>query len=80
MGSNKTLPGTRITKRSVVIRGHKTSISLEDVFWDGLKSVARERNQTMSALVAEIHDQRASVNLSSATRIYVSRHLTKATS
>ncbi|WP_199500077.1 ribbon-helix-helix domain-containing protein [Methylovirgula sp. 4M-Z18] len=54
-----------------MIAGHRTSISLEDVFWDGLKRIAAERKMTVPALVAEIDVARPRVNLSSAIRVYV---------
>lgn len=60
-----------IAKRSIVIDGHKTSVSLEDAFWNTLKDIARERNQTPSRLVASIDHERASGNLSSAIRLFV---------
>jgi predicted DNA-binding ribbon-helix-helix protein len=59
-----------VTKRSVVIAGRKTSISLEDEFWDGLKSIARHHDRTLSAVVGEI-DQKRRGNLSSAIRVFV---------
>jgi predicted DNA-binding ribbon-helix-helix protein len=59
-----------VTKRSVVIAGRKTSISLEDEFWNGLKAIARHHQRTLSAVVGEI-DQKRSGNLSSAIRVYV---------
>ena len=60
-----------IAKRSVVIAGHKTSISLEDVFWECLRRIANERGQTLSALVASIDEDRQRANLSSAIRLFV---------
>jgi predicted DNA-binding ribbon-helix-helix protein len=60
-----------IVKRSLMIAGHRTSISLEDVFWQGLKDIAAERKMTVPALVAEIDAARPRVNLSSAIRVYV---------
>ena len=60
-----------VIKRSIVIAGHKTSVSLEDAFWNGLKGIARERQMTLSALVAEIDAQRQLGNLSSALRLFV---------
>jgi len=47
-----------VVKRSIVVAGHKTSVSLEDAFWNGLKEIARARHMTLSALVAEIDAQR----------------------
>ena len=63
-----------VTKRSVVIAGRKTSISLEDEFWNGLKAIARHHQRTLSSVVGEI-DQKRSGNLSSAIRVYVFGHL-----
>jgi predicted DNA-binding ribbon-helix-helix protein len=60
-----------IAKRSVVIAGHKTSISLEDAFWECLRRIANERGQTLSALVASIDEDRQRANLSSAIRLFV---------
>ena len=61
-----------IVKRSIVVAGHKTSVSLEDAFWIGLKEIVRERHMTLSELVAEIDAQRQLGNLSSALRLFVS--------
>jgi predicted DNA-binding ribbon-helix-helix protein len=47
-----------IAKRSIVIDGHKTSVSLEDAFWSTLKDIAQERGETLSQLVAAIDRQR----------------------
>jgi len=62
-----------IAKRSIVIGGHKTSVSLEDAFWSALKEIATARNQNVSHLVAEIDRSRGhdSGNLSSALRLFV---------
>jgi predicted DNA-binding ribbon-helix-helix protein len=62
---------TLITKRSIVAAGHKTSVSLEDAFWEGLKEIARGRNITLSELVAAIDSGRRQGNLSSAIRLFV---------
>ena len=58
-------------KRSIVIAGHKTSVSLEDEFWKGLKEIARGRDRTLSEIVATIDSGRAQGNLSSALRLFV---------
>jgi predicted DNA-binding ribbon-helix-helix protein len=60
-----------ITKRSVVIAGHKTSVSLEDAFWSALKEVAAQRDMTLSELVGAIDADREHGNLSSAIRLFV---------
>ncbi len=60
-----------VVKRSIVIAGHKTSVSLEDAFWRGLKEIAAARNMTLSDLVASIDGGRRQGNLSSAIRLFV---------
>ena len=60
-----------VVKRSIVIAGHKTSVSLEDAFWKGLKEIASARNMTLSELVAAIDSERQHGNLSSAIRLFV---------
>ena len=63
-----------VVKRSIVIAGHKTSVSLEDAFWQGLKEIATERSLTLSDLVATIDTDRHHGNLSSAIRLFVLDH------
>jgi len=63
-----------VIKRSIVIAGHKTSVSLEDAFWDSLKQIATERNLTLSDLVKLIDTERQLGNLSSAIRLFVLDH------
>jgi predicted DNA-binding ribbon-helix-helix protein len=63
-----------IVKRSIVIAGHKTSVSLEDAFWKGLKVIAAGRGLTLSEVVGEIDSARAQGNLSSALRLFVLDH------
>ena len=63
-----------VIKRSIVIAGHKTSVSLEDAFWTGLKDIADERNVTLSDLVSSIDTDRQHGNLSSAIRLFVLDH------
>jgi predicted DNA-binding ribbon-helix-helix protein len=63
-----------IVKRSIVIAGHKTSVSLEDAFWKGLKEIATGRDRTLSEMVAAIDSERAQGNLSSALRLFVLDH------
>jgi predicted DNA-binding ribbon-helix-helix protein len=60
-----------VVKRSVVVAGHKTSVSLEDAFWKGLKEIAGKRQTSLSDLVAAIDSQRQHGNLSSAIRLFV---------
>ena len=62
-----------IKKRSVVVGGHKTSICLEDEFWDALNLIVRTRNTSMSSLLGSIatgHPQKVA-NLSSAVRVFI---------
>jgi predicted DNA-binding ribbon-helix-helix protein len=63
-----------VVKRSIVIAGHKTSVSLEDAFWKGLKEIATGRELTLSDLVATIDTDRHHGNLSSAIRLFVLDH------
>ncbi len=58
-------------KRSIVIRGHKTSVSIEDAFWQGLKEIALRQRTTLSNIIADIDAHRQHGNLSSVIRIYV---------
>ena len=68
-------------KRSITIEGHRTSISLEDAFWQGLQEIAKERELSLQALIREIDVARTAgltdlptENLSSAIRVMVLRH------
>ena len=63
-----------VVKRSIVIAGHKTSVSLEDAFWESLKEIAAARDETLSDVVAGIDGARSQGNLSSAIRLYVLDH------
>jgi predicted DNA-binding ribbon-helix-helix protein len=60
-----------VVKRSVAIAGHKTSISLEDAFWKGLKEIAGARNMPLSDLISSIDAERKHGNLSSAIRLFI---------
>lgn len=64
-----------VVKRSIKLDGHKTSISLEDVFWTELKEIAHFQNVTVSSLVRAIAAKRKQGNLSSAIRVFVVEHL-----
>ena len=57
-----------------MIANHKTSVSLEDAFWKGLKDIANDRDVTLSDLVATIDTERVHGNLSSAIRLFVLDH------
>ena len=60
-----------VLKRSVVIAGHKTSISVEDEFWNCLKEIAGERGMTFAAMISAIDGDREHANLSSVIRLFV---------
>ena len=60
-----------VGKRSVVVAGHKTSVSLEEAFWNGLKEISKLRDMTLSELIDEINGNRPEGNLSSAIRLFV---------
>ena len=60
-----------VVKRSIVVSGHKTSVSLEDAFWSGIKEIASGRNITLSDLVTTVDSDRQQGNLSSAIRLFV---------
>jgi predicted DNA-binding ribbon-helix-helix protein len=62
---------SKVLKRSIMIAGHKTSVSLEEAFWSGLKDVALARHTTLSDLVGAIDAERQHGNLSSAIRLFV---------
>jgi predicted DNA-binding ribbon-helix-helix protein len=63
-----------ILKRSVVIAGKKTSISLESDFWDHARNLARASNMTISQYISDISARARGTNLSSAIRVQVLRH------
>lgn len=60
----------RIVKHSVVIAGHRTSVSLEDAFWRALKDIAAKDGASLAALIARIDANRGDANLSSALRVF----------
>jgi predicted DNA-binding ribbon-helix-helix protein len=60
-----------VVKRSIVLAGHKTSVSLEHPFWQALKAIARARGTTLSNLVTSIDVERRQGNLSSHLRVFV---------
>ena len=63
-----------VVKRSIVIDGHKTSVSLEDPFWTDLKMIAHTQQTTLSGLITKIDGTREQGNLSSAIRLFVLHH------
>ena len=64
-----------IVKRSIIVRGHKTSVSLEDAFWRGLKEIALGQRVTLSNMITEIDARREYSNLSSSIRLFVLERL-----
>jgi len=62
---------SRVIKRSVTISAHRTSISLETEFWNELQRIAKARDLSINALIAEIDAKRGGNNLSSALRLAV---------
>ena len=65
-----------VVKRSVTIEGHKTSVTLEDEFWDALRVIAQRDKTTMISLVHQINQTRNQSNLSSAIRVFVLKRST----
>jgi len=65
---------TKILKRSITVNGRKTSVSLEDEFWDALNEIAARRRQSVGELVSLFVRQNRPANLSSAIRIFVVEH------
>jgi len=62
---------SRPVKRSFSLRGHQTSISLEQPFWDALKDAAEKEGKTPAAIVAEIDEARGNSGLSGAVRMWI---------
>ena len=60
-----------VAKRPIVVAGRKTSVSLEEAFWNGLKETSKLRDMTLSELIDEINGNRPQGNLSSAIRLFV---------
>jgi predicted DNA-binding ribbon-helix-helix protein len=63
-----------VVKRSIVINGHKTSVSLEETFWSSVKEIAAAGDKTLSELTSEIDSRRQQGDLSSAIRLFVLDH------
>ena len=65
----------RPAKRSLTLRGHRTSVSLEDAFWQAFRDIAKEKAQPINALAAEVDaDRGMDSGLASAIRVFVLRH------
>ena len=68
----------RPVKHSVTLKGHRTSVSLEDEFWQAFREIAAQKNKSINALIAEIDVERGTeTGLASAIRLYVLRDLQK---
>ncbi|MCA0919871.1 ribbon-helix-helix domain-containing protein [Pseudooceanicola nanhaiensis] len=66
---------TRPVKRSLTLRGHRTSVSLEEDFWRAFRDIAEEKGLALNALAAEIDEARGiEAGLASAIRVYVLAH------
>lgn len=65
------MPHRRPVKRSLTLRGHRTSVSLEDIFWDEFRRIADQDGKTINGLAAEIDEGRGDIGLASALRVYV---------
>jgi predicted DNA-binding ribbon-helix-helix protein len=63
-----------IVKRSIMVKNRKTSISLEDEFWESLRSIASEQGETLSNLIININANREYANLSTAIRLFILRY------
>ncbi|MBB5721478.1 putative DNA-binding ribbon-helix-helix protein [Loktanella ponticola] len=65
----------RPVKRSLTLAGHRTSVSLEDIFWNAFRDIATRRSQPINDLAREIDAQRGDIGLASAIRVFVVRDL-----
>lgn len=62
---------SRPVKRSLTLRGHRTSVSLEDIFWKEFKRIADADGDTINGLAARIDESRGDIGLASAIRVFV---------
>lgn len=76
LGGWNAAAAARPRKRSLAIAGHRTSISLEEPFWDALHGIAAAKGVPLAALVAAIDAARSGASLSSAIRLFVLAELT----
>ena len=72
--TNELLSG-RPVKRSLTLAGHRTSVSLEDIFWKSFRDIAARRGQPINDLAREIDAQRGDIGLASAIRVFVLKDL-----
>ena len=70
------MPSQKIRKHSITIAGHRTSVTLEDVFWRALREIARNRGLSLAALIEEI-DENRQTGLSSALRVFAMQETLK---
>jgi predicted DNA-binding ribbon-helix-helix protein len=68
-----------VVKRSIMVAGHRTSVAIEDAFWQALKEIAASRGMTLSDLVTNIDTERQHDNLSSAIRVFVLEYFRRRT-
>ncbi|MGR3546515.1 MAG: ribbon-helix-helix domain-containing protein [Roseovarius sp.] len=69
------MTGARPVKRSLTLRGHRTSVSLEDAFWQAFREIADEKSMAINVLAAEIDAGRGvETGLATAIRLYVLAH------
>jgi len=61
----------RPVKHSLTLKGHRTSVSLEDAFWKAFRQIAKDRGQAINELASEIDAQRGDIGLASAIRVFV---------
>ena len=73
-GDHRATLHSSVVKRSIIRDGHKSSVSLEDQFWDSLRELADEANVPLGKLVEQIDEGRKHANLSSAIRLFVLEH------
>lgn len=64
-----------VVKRSLVVAGHRTSVSLEDAFWRRLQAIAAQRGVSVNSLAVEVDAARGEANLSSALRVFILKTL-----
>ena len=65
-----------LIKKSITIKKHRTSISLEEQFWDALKVIAIQRNSTLDKIIADI-DLNRNTSLASSTRVFILQYFLK---
>ena len=66
---------SRPVKRSLTLRGHRTSVSLEDEFWRAFREIAAEQGRGLNDLASEIDEKRGTeTGLATAIRLHVLRH------